>query len=360
MIPFLQRVRRHVRLTWAAQSMPATPPFLTLFINSICNMQCEHCFYWQNLNRTDDLTFDELIALSKSLGKVENLNLSGGEPFLRKEIGAVCREFVRRNGVRQIYIPTNGYFTERTVASVEDMLAEPDLSLLAIELSLDGMAEYHDAFRVSRGSFGKAMETYDALAAIQQRDPRLRIHATSTAHSGNIEELRQLTGYLLERCPKMDHHNLDTIRGDRKNPELVAPIMDAYYALYREVQERWNAREQGRFGSSVEPLVQWTKRESAKLQRQVVPCLAGKLSAVVYSNGDVSVCESHAPLGNLRDKSFGEIWRSEAATKLRASIAAKECWCTAAVPLWPSIVFQPTSLVKTIAGATASRRNPTS
>jgi MoaA/NifB/PqqE/SkfB family radical SAM enzyme len=355
MIPFLQRVRRHVLLTWAARSMPATPPFLTLFINSICNMQCEHCFYWQNLNRTDDLTFAELIALSKSLGRIENLNLSGGEPFLRKEIGTVCREFVRRNGARQIYIPTNGYFTERTVASVEDVLAEPDLALLAIELSLDGMAEYHDTFRVSRGSFERAMETYDALAKIQERDPRLRIHATSTAHSGNIEELRQLTGYLLERCRKMDHHNLDTIRGDRKNPELAAPLMDAYYSLYREVQERWNAREQGRFGSSVEPLMQWTKRESAKREQQVVPCLAGKLSAVVYSNGDVSACESHRPLGNLRDQSFGEIWLSPEAAKLRASIAAKQCWCTAAVPLWPSIVFQPTSLVRTIAGARSAK-----
>lgn len=355
MIPFLERVQRHVRLTWAARSTPATPPFLTLFINSTCNMQCEHCFYWRNLNRTDDLSFAELVALSQSLGTVENLNLSGGEPFLRKDIGAVCREFVRRNGVRQIYIPTNGYFTDRTVAAAEDMLSEPGLSLLAIELSLDGMAEYHDAFRVSRGSFARAMETYDALAIVQGRDQRLRIHATSTAHSGNIEELRRLTGYLLERCPRMDHHNLDTIRGDRKNPNLVAPLMDAYYALYRDVRESWTARERGRFGSSVEPLLQWTKRESAKLQRQIVPCLAGKLSAVVYSNGDVSVCESHAPLGNLRRQTFGEIWRSMEAAKLRESIAAKACWCTAAVPLWPSIVFQPASLVRTIAGARSAK-----
>jgi len=355
MIPFLQRVRRHVRLTWAARSMPATPAFLTLFINSVCNMQCEHCFYWQNLNRTDDLTFDELLALSKSLGKVENLNLSGGEPFLRKDIGAVCREFVRRNGVRQIYIPTNGYFTERTIASVEEMLQGPDLSLLAIELSLDGMAEYHDAFRLSQGSFDRAMETYDALATVQQSDPRLRVHATSTAHGGNLDELRRLTGYLLERCPRMDHHNLDVIRGDRKNPALAAPLMDAYYSLYREVQESWAMRERDRFGSSVEPLMQWTKCESAKRQQQVVPCLAGKLSAVVYSNGDVSVCESHAPLGNLRRQTFGEIWRSTGAEKRRAAITARECWCTAAVPLWPSIVFQPTSLVRTIAGARSAK-----
>ena len=57
----------------------------TLFINSICNMKCEHCFYWQNLNRRDDLTFDEIVRLSEDLGPVENLNLSGGEPFLRRE-----------------------------------------------------------------------------------------------------------------------------------------------------------------------------------------------------------------------------------------------------------------------------------
>jgi sulfatase maturation enzyme AslB (radical SAM superfamily) len=50
---------------------------------------------------------------------------------------------------------------------------------LAIELSLDDMAEYHDAFRASRGSFDRAMETYDALATIQERNSRLRILATS-------------------------------------------------------------------------------------------------------------------------------------------------------------------------------------
>jgi MoaA/NifB/PqqE/SkfB family radical SAM enzyme len=356
MIPFAQRVARHLRLTWAAQRMPESPPFLTLFINSICNMQCEHCFYWQNLNRTDDLTFDELVSLSKSLGRIENLNLSGGEPFLRREIGAVCREFVRRNGVRQIYIPTNGYFTERTVAGVEEMLAEPGLALVAIELSLDGMAAYHDEFRVSRGSFERAMETYDALALLQVRDARLRIHATSTAHSENVEELIQLTSYLLERCPQMDHHNLDTLRGDSKNPQLSAPEMDAYYRLYQDVQDLWKVRETGRFGSIVEPLIQWTKRESLSHQSQVVPCLAGKLSAVVYSNGDVSVCESHEPLGNLRENSFPEIWHAAGATALRSAIRAKQCWCTASVPLWPSIVFQPASLVRTIAGARSSER----
>ena len=38
--------------------------------------------------------------------------LSGGEPFLRPDFGAVCRQFIQQNGVKEIYTPTNGYFTD--------------------------------------------------------------------------------------------------------------------------------------------------------------------------------------------------------------------------------------------------------
>ena len=88
-------------------------------------MQCEHCFYWRNLNSRDDLTLQELVDLSESLGRIENLNLSGGEPFIRKDLAAVCRQFIQRNRVRQIYIPTNGYFTDKTVATVEEIFTDP-------------------------------------------------------------------------------------------------------------------------------------------------------------------------------------------------------------------------------------------
>ena len=84
---FASRAARHVRLSRQAQSRVdgGTPPFLVLFINSICNLTCDHCFYWRHLNQRNDLTFDELEALSKDLGPIENLNLSGGEPFIRPD-----------------------------------------------------------------------------------------------------------------------------------------------------------------------------------------------------------------------------------------------------------------------------------
>jgi hypothetical protein len=109
---FLQRVVRHTRLTMTNYSSRPSPPFLVLFINSWCNMKCEHCFYWTSLNKRDDLTKDELFSLSRSLGRIENLNLSGGEPFLRAEFSDICRQFIQHNGVRQIYVPTNGWYTD--------------------------------------------------------------------------------------------------------------------------------------------------------------------------------------------------------------------------------------------------------
>lgn len=343
------RLMRHARIVAKNYQETPSPPFLILFINSICNQKCEHCFYWRSLNSKDDLTKEELFRLSMSMGRIENLNLSGGEPFLRKEFAEICQQFIQHNQVRQIYVPTNGYFTDRIVEQVSRTLENKDLQLFVVELSLDGREQFHDEFRKSPGSFKRSMQTYQALAQLQLADPRLRIHSISTATENNIEEIRQLTTLLFENCPQMDHHNLAIIRGDRKNPSLQGPLLSRYEELYSYVKRLWVSREENRYGAVVEPMLQYAKVRTAAEKRQVIPCRAGKLTAVVYANGDVSVCEQHAPIGNLRRASFPEIWRSQEIQTLRKSIARKECHCTTEVFLWPSIVYQPLQLVKTMA-----------
>jgi MoaA/NifB/PqqE/SkfB family radical SAM enzyme len=348
---FLDRVVRHARITQQSYARLPSPPFLILFINSICNMKCEHCFYWTSLNQRDDLSKDELFALSRSLGRIENLNLSGGEPFLRREFSEICRQFIRHNKVRQIYVPTNGYYTDKTIRQITETLEEKELDLFVAELSLDGMAQFHDTFRVAPGSFERAMETYDALAALQARDPRVRIHSISTATDVNIGEIKKLTTYLFDRCPRMDHHNLAIIRGDRKNPSLLAPDLREYSALYDYVRRLWAPREESRYGAMVEPMLQWAKVATIEKKTQVIPCRAGRLSVVVHANGDVGVCELHKPLGNLRRNTFWEIWDSPEARALRESIANKDCHCTTEIFLWSSIVYQPGPLVRASLGA---------
>jgi len=342
------RMAKHANMCWKSLGVPdvPSPPFLILFVNSLCNMKCEHCFYWQSLNGPDDLSFEEMVSLSQQLGPIENLNLSGGEPFLREEFAEICKQFIRQNGVKEIYVPTNGYFTERTIRQIRSTLEDESLRLFVAEISLDGMPELHDTFRVTRNSFKKAMETYDALAELQNQDPRLQIHANSCATADNMDDIRMLTTFLFDRCPQMSHHNLALIRGDRKNPSLQGPKLDEYQRLYEYVRKLWATREQGRYGSMIEPMLQWAKVRTARERRQVVPCRAGILSGVVYANGDVSLCEQHEPLGNLRQKSFDEIWYGREARELRAAIRARRCHCTNEIFMWPSVAYQPFQLAK--------------
>jgi Predicted Fe-S oxidoreductases len=347
----ISRLNRHTRLSLEAvkHRKKQTPPFMIVFINSICNLSCEHCFYWKELNKRNDLTFEEFEKLSLELGDFENLNLSGGEPFLRKEFAEICELFIKNNNVKNIYVPTNGYFTDRTEKALRKILANnPSLDLFVCEISLDGMPEYHNKFRGNPRSFEKAMETYRMLARLSEEDPRLRIHSNTVAMSENMDEIWQLTEYLYENCPAMEHHNLAIIRGDRKNPSLQGPQLEQYKRLYRHVAEVWKDREKTRFGASVEPMLQWAKVKTIEAETQFIPCKAGILTGVVYANGDVSVCEQHFPLGNLREKSFFEIWDSEEAEQLRAQIKAKTCYCTNEVFLWSSIVFQPVQLTRAI------------
>jgi len=324
---------------------------MIIFINSICNLTCEHCFYWRNLNRHDDLTYEEFKKLSLELGRFENLNLSGGEPFIRSDFAEICSLFIENNGVKQIYVPTNGYFTEKTEEQLRKLLKLKSLKLFVCELSLDGMPEYHNRFRGNPKSFEKLMETHEMLVELQKEDPRVRIHSNIVATHENMEELHQLTDYLCNRCPAIEHINLAVIRGDRKNPLLRGPALEQYKELYRHIRKVWKDREKGRFGSSVEPMLQWAKCKTMETNSQYVPCTAGVMSAVVYANGDVGVCETHPPLGNLRKKSFFEILDSEEAQALRASIRAKECHCTTEVFMWPSIVYKPLQLTKAMIGA---------
>ena len=236
---------------------------------------------------------------------------------------------------------------------MREVLKEESLEILGVEISLDGMPQFHDEFRKARFAFHKALETYDALVEIQKEDPRLQIYAISTATETNMEDLKKLTTFLYDRCPKMSHHHLAIIRGERKDPGLQGPKLQEYRELYQYFRRIWAPRNEARKGSVVEPMLQWVKTRSAEEERQVVPCRAGVLSAVIHANGDVAVCEQRPPIGNLRERSFTEIWQDRATYAIRKSIKNKECYCTNEIFMWPSIVFQPPHLAKSLVGAKA-------
>ena len=90
---------------------------LILFVTSRCNARCETCFYWEELNRPGDLTFEEIEALSAGMPRFHELWLSGGEPMMRPRLAEILGMFYHRNGVRTLNLPTNGLFAREDLGA---------------------------------------------------------------------------------------------------------------------------------------------------------------------------------------------------------------------------------------------------
>ncbi len=78
-------------------------------------------------------------------------DISGGEPFLRKDIDWICHRFVDHNRAKFINIPTNALQTDVIRKSVEGILANPNKFRLNIAISLDGIGERDDRTEAFRG-----------------------------------------------------------------------------------------------------------------------------------------------------------------------------------------------------------------
>lgn len=345
------RTLRHLRLAARAHGLTPleTPPYLVLHISSSCNLRCEHCSQHAHLNQPDDLRQSELIKLSEELGTLESLHLTGGEPFMRDELPEICAQFIRHNGLRRLSVSTSGYFVSRTTHTVERILAHTDLERCTIELSLDGTLDYHNRFRGDRRSFDSAIQTYYGLAALARRDPRLRLRVVSTATRDNLDEIEQLSHYLHERCPQLEQHKLQLLQGERRRSTLRAPDPDRFFALERRIAQLWAGRVHQARSKVSAPVLSWAKARAFASRSQVVPCKAGVLSAVIYNNGDVAICETdstHPRLGNLREHSFRELWSSPQAERARAMVRSKQCACSNERCLTVSMLYQPGELAR--------------
>jgi len=146
----------------ASAVRPAAPNplrFAYLLPTGRCNLTCEGCYatleqFGRHTKHGELSTeqYAEIIRECVALG-VRCFDISGGEPFLRRDLVALCRE-IKAHPDTEIWLVNNG------------TLARPDqLAALAglvdrFVVSLDAAEpERHDAIRGMRGGFAKGLET---------------------------------------------------------------------------------------------------------------------------------------------------------------------------------------------------------
>ncbi|MGE0405236.1 MAG: radical SAM protein [Candidatus Korobacteraceae bacterium] len=156
-----------------------------LFVTSACNSKCRTCFYWDELNQGRDLTMPQLRQISRTAPQFHKLWISGGEPFLRKELAEILALFYHNNGVRHINLPTNGLLPERMESVLDEVLAScPDLEI-DLNFSLDGLANTHDVLRGVPNNFHKTIETMNLAAERWSGVRRLRRNVVSCVTRDN-------------------------------------------------------------------------------------------------------------------------------------------------------------------------------
>ena len=316
-----------------------------LFVTSICNARCRTCFYWLELNKKGDMSFDEIRKLSESMPRFSDLWISGGEPFLRKDLAEIIHLFYSNNQIRDVRIPTNGLPTAQTLTIVKKILNSCSDIHLEVDLSIDGFKETHDQLRGVPGNFESSLVTLTELNKLKESHPNLEVFINSVITVENENQIVEL-GRSFRRRPEVDGHYFQIIRGDPMDPKLktvspkkldeiyngVLPINDEYVSISRkknrQVLADWIRRAYWKAGYRFSYETQY--QNYVNRTKWKMPCTAGRTSIVIDYNADVRVCELRKPIGNLRkyDMDFQKFWISSARKNEVKSVAYDKCFCT--------------------------------
>jgi MoaA/NifB/PqqE/SkfB family radical SAM enzyme len=317
---------------------------IIFFVTSHCNATCDSCFYWDELNRAGDLSWDEIVRLSQTTPAFTDLWFSGGEPTLRRELSEIIDLFVRNNGVSHVNLPTNGLKPARIFEVAEQSLAAHGYLDLHINIALDGLRDSHDAMRGVPGNFDKAVESARGLRRLKARfGQRLRVQFNTVITRDNLDEVLPLAEWIQSEG-MVDAHYFNLIRGEARDPALKLFHREALRRLYPKIADIQWKYSMGLF-DGIAPL-KWLKRaayvgtlafhhrtqfENAEQSTKwAMPCTAGETAAVIDFDGRVRACEMRQPIGNLRETGmdFKVFWESSARKAEPQRISCDQCWCS--------------------------------
>ena len=133
---------------------PTTLNTLVFAITKKCGFQCEHCCEWENLNKPETLSKEDLLLIIRRFQQlgVSQVQLSGGEPLNRLQDIL----FLLDNALTgtDFWLYTTGYQLTK-----EKAVLLKKHGLRGITISLDHYEEeQHDKFRGKKDSFRRALQ----------------------------------------------------------------------------------------------------------------------------------------------------------------------------------------------------------
>lgn len=351
------KVKRYVERTMQIEKGLDSPILLIHFITSKCNLRCGHCFYWKELGKTRELSLKQISHVVSSLKPLDTVMLTGGEPFLSKDLLKICELYCKK--VQNINITTNGFLPSIILDTTKKIL-ETTNSNIHVQVSLDSMKKKHDALRCREGSFDRAVKTVKKLKEL--KDKKFSINVLTTISNYNYEDIDELSEFVhklgvdhafeLIRGTGLVDNNREFVDFNPKNKVYTLPPLfelEKVYSKLRRNYKKYNPKK----SLLNRPLVVFLAKlrlsiDTLKENKKQVDCPAGNLIGVIYPNGSVSICEFFPAKVNLKDFNydFYKLWNSKAIEKEKQKV--KDCFCTHGCFLQPTVFYSPKTYSKFI------------
>jgi MoaA/NifB/PqqE/SkfB family radical SAM enzyme len=322
-----------------------------------CNSRCQTCHIWEH--QADVLSVPEYERVFRSLGRAPRwVTVTGGEPFLRGDLGEIVLALDRHCTPAVINIPTNGTFPRRVESVVDRVAAVIAPRSLIINLSIDEVERAHDRLRGYKGNWELAMTTADVLKRLKRRHDNLVFGVNTVISRFNEERIREIA----ERVDALEPDSyVAEVAGRRVELATGADILPSRDGLLRALGFlRGRSRRTLRL---IDALVAALRAEYYGLlerhtreRREVLPCYAGITSVHIMPEGKVwACCVLGEELGELRavDYDFPTLWYGAAAQSIRRRIKQEKCNCTLANQGYMNMLVDPRSLVRSGARAAA-------
>ena len=353
------------------------PLWITFFVTNYCSARCEHCFYWSELNnREEEMTSEQIGTFLSTLNsKLSTLRLSGGEPFLKKEKIIGISDVLNEQGIAdKLSIPTHGML--EIIPTIDRMLEKQKDVHLNVSISLDGLQERHDETRKIRNGFDRACENLRSLVEREKSVEKFNISVSISlarqivfpSKKGATSELEELISFLRHdigvksigydhiRSSSTDVYDLPKgINSNFQPPPDTDEDPNNRHKREGDVQLdidemiKVNERLEKFEGEQMDRLtiLRLRKQVETKVQkRRIVDCVSGYKDAVVYPQGNVSLCEFTKPFANLKSFNFDfqKLWQSKQADDYRR--LTKKCACTHPCSLGDSLAYDSEFLVE--------------
>lgn len=335
-----------------------------LFVTSSCNSKCSTCFYHEELNSNQDMSFEEIKTMSETSPNFDKLWLSGGEPFMRDDLIDIIKVFYDNNNAREVNLPTNGILTKKIDEGIEKLLKVCPEMMVHLNFSIDGLGETHDKIRGVPGNFKKTIESMELIKSKYGDNPKLFQNVATVVTPDALDEIFDLGVYLLKK-DLIDTQFFEVVRGDPKDPETKNLSEEQLRAFRKKVYPLIKVQ-----GNRLFKDFKGTKKKLATAyfmgfirfvnniqdanyfgpKHWGMSCTAGKTTIVIDHNGTFRSCEIRPPIGKMQDYDFdiNKALHSEVMKKEIEEIgggSSANCWCTHACWIMSSLKFNPKALL---------------